>query len=153
MPRDRPSIFVFEVAPPFAPTTRVELQSGSLVVSRLSQASNEQEAERHKARVPHGDWSMFLRAIDFLDVWNWKPRYAPQDIGYEVKDGQYWQVALAFKERSVRTKGHSAYPAFESPSVTSLQQERFGLFVYCLGELIAHEWSLTTPGKTRALAK
>ena len=39
---------------------------------------------------PNDSIESFVKTLDFLDVWNWRPDYSPDECGYVVRDGKSW---------------------------------------------------------------
>lgn len=73
--------------------------------------------------------SEFAAALDLLDVWSWRDDYHPSDLGYTVCDGSSWSFTAAMGDRECRCGGVNAYPAFQSPSETTLRGGRYALLV------------------------
>jgi len=134
----RPTIFAFKISPAFAPMTSVELRGADLVVTGEFAAGSDFHVtpeDRH--------WEDFWCAADFLDVWRWKPDYDTWELGVAVDDGQEWSLQIVHGERSMKAGGRNAYPAYSSPVRSSLQEERFSMFVLALAELVSRMWDRT----------
>lgn len=140
----RPTAFVFSLEPTFTPSTVVELGGGNLIVVSYLPEGGLVPGSKHQVTPTAPQWTAFWNAVAFLDVWSWKPDYSSSDVGACVDDGKGWRLKIEHLEKSIRTKGTNAYPSFGSPDVTSLDEERFGLFLFALGELLSHKWGLTS---------
>ncbi len=138
----RPSAFTFTLSPAFCPATVVELGGGNLIVSKT--LSGELVSGSRFQVTPNNDnWEAFWNAVEFLNVWHWKAQYDTRELGVGVCDGKGWKLQMQYLDHAVTTEGANAYPSFHSPDRTSLNEERFGLFLFALGELLSHKWGLT----------
>jgi hypothetical protein len=134
----RPSAFTFTVTPAFNPATIVDLAGGNLVVSNT--LGGELVAESRFQVTPSKEhWEAFWKAVDFLDVWHWRPQYDTRELGVGVRDGKGWKLQMQQLDHYVATGGANAYPSFSSIDRPSLDEERFGLFLFALGELLSHK--------------
>lgn len=139
----RPSAFTFSVMPAFVPATVVELRGGTLIVSKM--LNHELVAgSRLQVTTSNEDWEAFWNAVDFLNVWRWKAQYDTRELGVGVCDGKGWKLNMQHLGQAVTTGGANAYPSFLSSDRTSLHEERFGLFLFAVGELLSHKWGLTS---------
>ena len=73
----------------------------------------------------------FKEVLDFLDVWDWKPNYDPEDSGSLVLDGKSWSFTASLMNSEmkmlrfhVRTKGSTWNP------LAAIMTESYG--VRCL---------------------
>jgi hypothetical protein len=140
----RPTTFVFKLEPAFTPSTIVELCGGNLIVSLKSHDGELVAGSRFQATPDASHWNAFWNALEFLDIWSWKPKYDTLELGVAVCDGQGWQLQVQHAGLSVVSSGVNAYPSFGSPGCASLDEGRFGMFLFALGELLSHKWDLTT---------
>lgn len=130
----RPSLFQFQLGPACSPTIDVTWASGCLVVSTKTAYGASSEDSSLQVTPSIEEWACFWNAVDFLDVWSWKADYS--DLA--CRDGQSWSLSLKRgKKRSVTTEGVNGYPAFDSPSRTSENEERFGIFLLALAQLLS----------------
>lgn len=74
----------------------------------------------------------FVAALDFLDVWNWKPDYDPTECGVTVCDGKSWSFSASIAGKECKTGGYNAFPSFEDVQKTSLKEERYGFLVMAI---------------------
>lgn len=134
----RPDVFEFEYHQAFCPSTFVEVRGGTLVVSQRAITGETLSGTKFQVSTSDDAWTSFWDAADFLDIWSWKNEYEPMG-----RDGLSWCLRVTFKNRTMDSSGANSYPAYSHPSNSSSDQERFGLFVFALGELLKHEWSVT----------
>lgn len=66
-------------------------------------------------------------ALTFLEVFNWREVYRPEDVGSTVDDGGSWSLEASDRGKSVLTRGDNASPSYRSPNMTALHDERYGL--------------------------
>ena len=54
----------------------------------------------------------FVKTLDFLDVWHWRPGYTPEECGFVVMDGMSWTFTGSLGGREINAGGDNAYPSF-----------------------------------------
>lgn len=130
---DRPEAFAFQLFRAFTSTIDIQWSSGNLVVSLQNRDGTAIAGTRSQATPSVDQWTNFWRGVEFLEVWSWKEVYA--DPG--TRDGQSWSLHMKHGKRSVTSEGENCYPSFASPTQLSGNEERFGLFLILLRQLLA----------------
>ena len=72
----------------------------------------------------------FVKTLDFLDVWNWRADYSPDECGFVVMDGMSWTFAGSIGGRDINAGGGNAYPSFDDVAKSSLDADRYALLVF-----------------------
>lgn len=78
-----------------------------------------------------------VAALDFLDVWNWKPKYDTSELGGKVYDGRSWSFSASIAGRECNTGGDNAYPSFEDAQKTSYKAERYAFLIMAVKSAFA----------------
>ena len=71
----------------------------------------------------------FVELLNFLEVWDWRTDYSPQECGYEVADGMSWSFTAQLDGRACCAGGWNAYPSFADVKQASLDSQRYLLLV------------------------
>jgi len=68
-------------------------------------------------------WRDFWKEMEKLQVWSWKKRYDPSDIGAQVYDGGGWHLIISYQGKMIDTRGENAGPKPGSPKTTDIGSE------------------------------
>lgn len=117
----RPHRFAIEVTPAFTPSTRYSIDHGAVTL-RVG-------ADIHRSATPTlAQWSGFWRLCEFVDIWNWRSEYTPEE---QMRDGQSWTLNIAYdKSKGIESGGHNGYPSLESIQTARTTMDRFGLLLH-----------------------
>jgi hypothetical protein len=117
----RPHRFEILIEPAFTPPTRYSIENGVVTLRKVTTA--------HRASTPTlAQWSGFWRLCNFLDLWNWKNNYTPDE---PMRDGQSWRLNIAYdKGKQIASAGQNGYPSLESIHNPSSTMDRFGLLLH-----------------------
>ncbi|HUG66246.1 MAG TPA: hypothetical protein VMM76_00760 [Pirellulaceae bacterium] len=117
----RPHRFEITIEPAFPPPTRYAIDHGAVTLR--------QGSTTHRSATPTlTQWSGFWRLCQFIDLWNWKADYTPEEV---MRDGQSWHLNIAYdKNKQIVAAGHNGYPSLESVNVARTTMDRFGLLLH-----------------------
>lgn len=117
----RPHRFEILIEPAFTLPIRYSIEHGVVALRN--------GATEHRTATPTlAQWSGFWRLCQFLDLWNWKNEYTPEE---QMRDGQSWQLNIAYdKNKQIVSAGHNGYPSLESIHHTRPTIDRFGLLLH-----------------------
>jgi len=68
-------------------------------------------------------WRDFWKEMDKIQVWSWKKRYDPSDIGVIVNDGGGWHLIISYNGMMIDTGGENAGPEPGNPKKTTVGWE------------------------------
>ena len=113
----------------FTGSTSWRLKDGHIRF-RGRNGANEALPSTQPISAPNEHVESFIAALDFLDVWNWRPDYRPDECGYVVMDGKSWTFTGSIGGREINAGGGNAYPAFTDASKSALEPERYAFLVF-----------------------
>lgn len=97
----------------FPPNYTMEFRGDSLVY-HASEDDPKTHTIRERTRVitPTADqWRRFWKAMDEVDLWNWRPRYDNPLIA----DGTKWDLDVEYAGRRIASSGSNTYPGGAAP--------------------------------------
>lgn len=115
----------------FSGTTSLRLK-GNHIKFRATNGNGNPLPARQPIPARNKQIDRLVAALDFLDVWNWKPNYDPIECGYTVGDGMSWSFSASIGGRECKTGGTNAFPSFLNPQTASLDTERYAFLVFAI---------------------
>ena len=113
----------------FTGSTSWRLKGGHIRF-RGRNSSNEPLPTVQPTPAPNERIDDFVKTLDFLDAWNWRPDYSPDECGFVVMDGMSWTFTGSISGREIDAGGENAYPSFVGVATPSLDAERYALLVF-----------------------
>lgn len=117
----RPHRFEILIEPAFSKPVRYSIEDGHVALRC--------DSTYHRVTTPTiAQWSGFWRLCEFLDLWNWKCEYAPNE---QMRDGQSWKLMIAYdKTKQIVSGGSNGYPSLENVDRASVTMDRFALLLH-----------------------
>lgn len=120
----------------FSGTTSIRLK-GNHIRFRRRNGDDQPLAPLPPIPVRNEQIETLIAALDFLDVWNWKPTYDPIECGCTVCDGMSWLFKAKIAGRECEAGGANAYPSFADTTKASLKVERYAFLVFAIRSVFA----------------